>query len=146
MRELERLFKGLADHTRLRVINLLLHGELCVCDIQHVLGSPQPNVSRHLAYLKHSGLVFDRRERQRMYSRLAAQGEPARRRLLASLQAAFAGSDEFERDSRKLDKAIARGACTVAAGILPTNPRSYRTRQTAGQTPAPPARPPTQTK
>jgi ArsR family transcriptional regulator len=115
MRELERLFKGLADHTRLRVINLLLHGELCVCDIQHVLGSPQPNVSRHLAYLKHSGLVLDRREGQRMFYRLAERGEAARRRLLAFLQASFAGSDEFERDSRKLEKAIARGACTVPA-------------------------------
>ena len=146
MRELERLFKGLADHTRLRVINLLLHGELCVCDIQHVLGSPQPNVSRHLAYLKHSGLVFDRREGQRMYYRLAEQGEAARRRLLAFLQAAFAGSDEFERDSRKLEKAIARGACTVAAGILPANHRSYRRRKNAGETPALRDRPPRQAK
>jgi ArsR family transcriptional regulator len=120
MRELERLFKGLADHTRLRVINLLLRGELCVCDIQYVLDSPQPNVSRHLAYLKHSGLVLDRREGQRMYYRLAEQGEAARRRLLAFLQAAFAGSEEFERDSRKLEKAIERGACTVAvAGRAP---------------------------
>ncbi len=140
MRELERLFKGLADHTRLRVINLLLHGELCVCDIQYVLDSPQPNVSRHLAYLKHSGLVLDRREGQRMYYRLAEQGEAARRRLLAFLQAAFAGSDEFERDSRKLEKAIERGACTVAAAG-----RSPR-RKKAGETPALHHRPSRRTK
>ena len=135
MKELEKLFKGLADHTRLRVINLLLHGELCVCDIQYVLGSPQPNVSRHLAYLKHSGLVIDRREGQRMYYRLAEQGEAARRRLLAFLQAAFAASDEFERDSRKLQKAIERGACTVAV------PSRLSGRKTASETPAPHNRP-----
>jgi ArsR family transcriptional regulator, arsenate/arsenite/antimonite-responsive transcriptional repressor len=125
--ELERLFKGLADHNRLRIINLLLTGELCVCDIQYVLDSPQPNVSRHLAYLKHSGLVLDRREGQRMYYRLAEQGEAAQR-LLAFLQAAFAGSEEFERDSRKLEEAIARGACTVAVARRPAR------RKDAGRT------------
>jgi ArsR family transcriptional regulator len=134
---LERLFKGLADRNRLRIINLLLRGELCVCDIQYVLDSPQPNVSRHLAYLKHSGLVLDRREGQRMYYRLAEQDEAVRRRLLAFLQAAFAGSEEFERDSRKLERAIERGACTVAVASRPArrkdtsarpapNPRQFR--------------------
>jgi len=48
MRDLEQLFKGLADQTRLRILNLLIHGELCVCDIQYVLESSQPNVSRDL--------------------------------------------------------------------------------------------------
>lgn len=128
MRELERIFKGLADQTRLRMINLLLHGELCVCDIQYVLDSPQPNVSRHLAYLKHSGLVLDRREGQRMYYRLAEQDEAVRRRLLAFLQAAFAASGEFERDLRKLQKAIERGACTVSANRPWPFPRIRATR------------------
>ncbi len=59
---LDQYFRGLADATRVRILNLLLHGELCVCDIQRVLDSPQPNVSRHLTYLKNSGLVLDRRE------------------------------------------------------------------------------------
>jgi ArsR family transcriptional regulator len=45
-------FKGLADPTRLRILNLLPHGELCGCDIQVVLETPQPNASRHLTYLK----------------------------------------------------------------------------------------------
>jgi ArsR family transcriptional regulator len=114
MNELEQLFKGLADQTRLRIINLLLHGELCVCDIQYVLESPQPNVSRHLAYLKHSGMVLDRREGPRMFYRLAEPGEETRKQLFAFLQQAFAASDEFERDSRKLKKAIERGACTAS--------------------------------
>ena len=113
MRKLEQIFKGLADQTRLRIINLLLHGELCVCDIQYVLDSPQPNVSRHLAYLKHSGMVLDRREGQRMFYRLADPGEGARKQLFAFLQQAFKGSEEFERDSHKLKKAIEHGSCNA---------------------------------
>ncbi len=114
IREVEQLFKGLADTTRLRILNLLLHGELCVCDIQYVLGSSQPNVSRHLIYLKNSGLVLDRRDGQRMFYKLTQPTEGARRRLFAFLQAAFAESNEFALDTRKLKKAIETGSCTVS--------------------------------
>jgi len=113
-RALEQLFKGLADITRLRILNLLLHGELCVCDIHYVLESSQPNVSRHLIYLRNSGLVQDRRDGQRIYYRLVQPAEGARRQLFAFLQAAFAESDEFTQDSRKLKKAIETGSCTVS--------------------------------
>lgn len=113
-RELEQLFKGLADVNRLRILNLLLHGELCVCDIQYVLESSQPNVSRHLTYLKNSGLVLDRREGQRMYYKLVQPTEGARRQLFAYLQAAFSESSGFAQDSRKLRKAIEAGSCTVS--------------------------------
>ncbi len=66
MKEMGQFFKTLADGTRLRILNLLLQGELRVCDIQFVLNSPQPNVPRHLTYLKNSGLVQDRREGPRI--------------------------------------------------------------------------------
>ena len=56
MKELEQYCKGMADRNRLRILNLLLHGELCGCDIQYVLDTSQPNISRHLQYLKNSGL------------------------------------------------------------------------------------------
>ena len=114
MRELEQIFKGLADATRLRILSLLLHGELCVCDIQYVLDSPQSNVSRHLMYLRNSGLVLDRREGPRMYYRLAEPTQGLRRQLFEFLRAAFAGGDVFEADSRKLKKAIQNGSCTVS--------------------------------
>lgn len=114
MRELEHLFKGLADQTRLRILNLLLHGELCVCDIQYVLQSPQPNVSRHLTYLKNSGLVVDRREGARMYYRLAQPGESLGKPLFAFLREAFGHSDVLLDDSRKLKKAIKQGSCTIS--------------------------------
>ncbi|HEY7569516.1 MAG TPA: metalloregulator ArsR/SmtB family transcription factor, partial [Gemmatimonadaceae bacterium] len=50
LKQLDRLFRGFADPTRLRVLNVLAAGELCVCDIVEILGLPQPTVSRHLAY------------------------------------------------------------------------------------------------
>ena len=60
--ELENLFKALADKTRLRILALLGNNEVCVCHIHDSLGLPQPTVSRHLAYLRKSGLVAVRRD------------------------------------------------------------------------------------
>src|SRR4249920_2531937 len=60
--DMETLFKALADVTRLRILGLLLAGEVCVCDIQDSLKSPQSKVSRHLAYLRRARLVETRRE------------------------------------------------------------------------------------
>lgn len=51
------LFRAFSDRTRLRILNLLKPGELCVCDLVRVLGHPQPKISRHLAYLRKAGLV-----------------------------------------------------------------------------------------
>ena len=82
MKELEQYFKALADANRLRILNLLLHGELCVCDIQFVLEASQPNVSRHLAYLKNSGLVLDRRDGFRIFYRLADPKQGAKKKAL----------------------------------------------------------------
>jgi ArsR family transcriptional regulator, arsenate/arsenite/antimonite-responsive transcriptional repressor len=60
--ELEDVFKALADKTRLRILALLGNNEVCVCHIHDSLGLPQPTVSRHLAYLRRSGLVAARRD------------------------------------------------------------------------------------
>ena len=62
MKQPARIFKALADETRLRILALLLmEEELCVCDIIAALRLPQSTVSRHLAYLRKTGLVNDRR-------------------------------------------------------------------------------------
>ena len=115
MNELERICKGLADTNRLRILNLLLHGELCVCDLQYVLASPQPNVSRHLTYLKNSGLVLDRRDGSRMCYRLAHTQEGFRRQLFGFLQAAFKNKEVFVQDSRKLKESVKAGCCNATA-------------------------------
>ena len=71
MSEAVKLLKALADETRLRILNLLCRRELCVCQIVEVLGIGQSKASRHLATLRHAGLVTGRREGLWMYYSLA---------------------------------------------------------------------------
>jgi ArsR family transcriptional regulator len=60
--ELAELYKAASEPIRLRILALLAHGELCVCHIHGLLDAPQPTVSRHLAVLRHAGLVAARRD------------------------------------------------------------------------------------
>jgi DNA-binding transcriptional ArsR family regulator len=69
-------FKALADETRLRILALLVNGELCVCDLMAILDLPQSTVSRHLATLRNAGWVEDRRQGVWMYYRLSQDNEP----------------------------------------------------------------------
>lgn len=114
MEHLERCFKGLADRSRLRIVNLLLHGELCGCDVQYVLGAAQPNVSRHLTYLKHAGLVTDRRDGFRVFYRLSDCWQGDGRYLLEFLRSAARSDHELRGDVRALKQAIRAGACTAS--------------------------------
>jgi ArsR family transcriptional regulator len=70
--EMETVFKALADGTRLRILGLLLTGEVCVCHIHDALKISQPKASRHLAYLRRARLVVSRRAGTWMHYRLAA--------------------------------------------------------------------------
>src|SRR5690242_13687234 len=72
---LERLFSALADPTRLRLVNLMAEGEICVCYLVEVLEAPQPKISRHLAYLRKAGIVAARREGKWMHYRLAVPAD-----------------------------------------------------------------------
>ena len=113
MKELEQYFKALADTNRLRILNLLLHGELCVCDIQYVLEATQPNVSRHLSYLKNSGLVLDRRDGYRIFYRLADPKHGTKKRLFEFLQDAYKNEPQLQADKKRLREAIEAGSCTL---------------------------------
>ncbi len=62
MNDLVTIFKALSDETRLRIIKLLEHGELCVCDITAALDMVQPKVSFHLSALKDAGFIQDRKQ------------------------------------------------------------------------------------
>ncbi|MEN6348968.1 MAG: metalloregulator ArsR/SmtB family transcription factor [Syntrophomonas sp.] len=67
--EIVDIFKSLADETRVRMLNLLRYGELCVCDIETVLGIQQSNASRHLNKLKTAGLIVSEKKSQWVYYR-----------------------------------------------------------------------------
>lgn len=116
MKSIEDYFKGLSDINRLRIVNLLLQGELCGCDIQYVVGSSQSNVSRHLTYLKRSGLVEDRRAGFRVYYRLMDDRRPEFKTLVSYLRGALK-DNVFLADLKRLKQAIKNGACSISEGI-----------------------------
>ena len=69
--DLDAVFKGFADPTRIRILSSLAAGELCVCDLVDILHLPQPTVSRHLAYLRRMGLVVATRDAKFAHYRLS---------------------------------------------------------------------------
>jgi ArsR family transcriptional regulator, arsenate/arsenite/antimonite-responsive transcriptional repressor len=82
--QIETVFKALADKTRLRILALLGNNEVCVCHLHDSLGLPQPTVSRHLAYLRRTGLVDVRRDGVWMHYRVARSLTPAAQSVLTA--------------------------------------------------------------
>jgi ArsR family transcriptional regulator len=107
----DRLFRAFSDRTRLRILHLLLEGELCVCDLTSVLKVPQPTASRHLAYLRRSGLVQVRRDQSWSYYSLAEPRNSFHARLLDCLRVCFNEVPEFGRDAVRRSKAVASKCC-----------------------------------
>ena len=116
MRDMESLFKALADETRLRILGLLLSGEVCVCDIHETLKIPQPKASRHLAYLRRSGLVATRRDGLWIHYRLAASADPVLRAVGDAVRHGLTHIDSVRRDGERLAKRT--GCCVPAPGDL----------------------------
>jgi ArsR family transcriptional regulator len=110
---MERLFQALADGTRLRILGLLLAGEVCVCDIHQSLRVPQPKASRHLAYLRRSGLVEARREGLWMHYRLAEHADPITRTIRDAVIHALGHVDAVRKDAERLQKKT--GCCLPSA-------------------------------
>jgi ArsR family transcriptional regulator len=105
---LETLFKALADSTRLRILGLLLDGEICVCHIHESLGLPQPKISRHLAYLRRTGLVETRRDGLWVHYRLAPMGDPVMQALVDAAGHAIGHLASGEKDRRRLARRVER--------------------------------------
>jgi len=100
MDDMVSIFKALSDETRLRIIKLLEHGELCVCDIGAALGMVQPKVSFHLGVLKYSGLLKDRKQGKWVHYSLD-ESEMFKRFLLLSV-AEKVSDKEVEADKARL--------------------------------------------
>ena len=101
----DTMFRAFSDRTRLRILNLLKTGELCVCDLVRVIGSPQPTISRHLAYLRKAGLVTSRKEGLWMYYELAPAKSEFHRKLVECLGCCFTDVPELAKDSKVLGRA-----------------------------------------
>lgn len=108
---IDRLFRAFADENRLRILNLLAKGEICVCDLMSVLKMPQPKVSRHLAYLRRVGLVESRRDKYWIYYSLAKANSAFQKKLLGCLDCCLDEALVFHRDRKMLARTSRREAC-----------------------------------
>lgn len=110
---LHQLLKAAGDQTRLRILNLLARGNICVCDLQALLGSPQPTISRHLAALRHVSLVRDSRNGPRVVYSLVPPGKPQLKAFYEFLDTASAHDALLQADLRSLERAVREGRCRV---------------------------------
>jgi len=130
MKDLAQFLKVLADEARLEILWLLFnHEELCVCDIMEALEITQSKTSRHLATLRHAGLVVDRKEAAWSYYSLRPCESEVERNLLKSLRAELGRHPGAARVLQRLQAQMARkggnGRCVVTPTRAIVRPRTH---------------------
>jgi ArsR family transcriptional regulator, arsenate/arsenite/antimonite-responsive transcriptional repressor len=106
------LFRAFSDETRVRLLNLMRGGEVCVCDLVDTLRIPQPTTSRHLATLRRAGLVAVRKDGLWSHYSLAPAGGKFHEKLLECLECCFDEVPELGADIARMQKVRkARGCC-----------------------------------
>lgn len=115
--DIDAVFRGFADPTRIRILSLLAAGELCVCDIVDILDVSQPTVSRHLAYLRRTGLVDVRYEAKFAHYRLATPSNAVHQNLINCARSCFLGIATLDNERRAAAERAAQrardGACST---------------------------------
>lgn len=101
---LETVLKALGDRNRLRIMNLLISEELCVCEIEEILGLSQTNVSRHLNKLSVAGLISSRKDAQWIFYKVSGDFIKDHGLLAEYLEAGLKKTKECRLDSTKLAK------------------------------------------
>jgi ArsR family transcriptional regulator len=110
---LDELLKAAGEPTRLRILNLLREGDICVCDLQAVLEIPQPTISRHLAALRHAGLVADTRNGTRVVYSLTPASTPQLEALYRLLDKCCPCDEVMQSDLARLKEALRLGKCRL---------------------------------
>ena len=103
--DLARFFQALGDPTRLRLLNLMGNSEICVCYFVEILDSPQPKISRHLAYLRNAGIVAARRDGKWMHYRIVMPPHAGAANVLKQTLATLREEKAMQADSARLAKA-----------------------------------------
>jgi ArsR family transcriptional regulator len=98
----ELFFAALADRTRLRLLNLLRDGEVCVCFFAETLGANNPKISRHLAYLKRASLVSVRRDGKWMHYSLQKPTDKNAAEIFAATMKMLESDKEMKDDRKRL--------------------------------------------
>ncbi len=120
------LFTALGDKTRLRLLNLMRDREICVSSFTGTLGHSQPLISRHLAYLRNSGIVEARRDGKWMHYSLSKSLDENTARLLFEL---FRWMETQE--GLRLDREKYRESYGPADKRVEVKPKILRTRRTS---------------
>lgn len=111
VRPLTKLFRALGDETRVRILALLVHGELCVCHVEEALGLSQPNCSRQLGILKGAGIVDSRRDGTWVYYRITEQEHESVTNVLGVLAKTFGAEKSLRAGHARLKKNCGPDAC-----------------------------------
>jgi ArsR family transcriptional regulator len=107
----DRIFRALSDPVRLRIVRVLLDGEMCVGDMVTILRVPQPTASRHLAYLRRVGLITARKNSYWSFYTLAPTRSPFGRALLECVKAGVADAPGVKQDGVRARRLREQGGC-----------------------------------
>ena len=111
----DTMFRAFSERTRLRILHLLLDGEMCVGDLVAILETTQPRASQHLAYLRNAGLVVGRKAGLWNFYSLAPAQSPFHKKLLECLKHCFSEVPELQADDRRAAKLKRAGRCCSLA-------------------------------
>ena len=106
--EYVQVYKCLCDEQRLRILNLLKEGPLCVCHLMEILGADQVKVSKQLRYMKGLGMVEGERQAQWMVYRLAEPENPLLVENLKCLQDCAGEALAFRKDLARREELLKR--------------------------------------
>ncbi|WPX07732.1 ArsR/SmtB family transcription factor [Anaerocellum danielii] len=106
---LDEIFKALGDQNRLRILNLLLEDELCVCELEKILGLTQSNVSRHLQVLKNKGVVSCKKTSQWIYYRVSDEFFKEYGELCEFLKTKLSSGEPFKSDLARFEEEKKKG-------------------------------------
>ena len=101
---MELFFAALADNTRLRLLNLIGDSEICVCFFVEVIGTNQPKISRHLAYLRKAGIVAARRDGIWAHYRITPPKNEYAAKVLRDVQEWLSTDKSMQKDRKQLVK------------------------------------------
>ena len=107
MREFMNITKALSDPNRVRILLVLRHGELCVCQITELFGFAPSTVSKHLSVLHQAGLILSRKAERWVYYRLPDKSASAPvREALGWVHKSLAETDEVAADAKNLKRIL----------------------------------------
>jgi ArsR family transcriptional regulator len=108
---IDRMFRAFADRTRLRILHLLVEGELCVSDIVAILDVPQAKASHHLLYLREAGLVQTRKQGLWCFYSLCPARSAFHEKLLECLDQCLADVPGLAADRKRAARVRKSGGC-----------------------------------